>query len=132
MNGSKLQAVDFGREILKTLALVFVFDPHWNFRQRIENIEFGDNQSIQIVHPCAVTRRRNIEPTAAARTPCDGAVLPASLANLFALRTGGFGGERSTAHPCRVGLGHAHHRTDAGGAHRSEECRVGKECRSWW
>ena len=109
-----LQNFDFSGEVRERLAIDFVFDTDRDLLQVIENIELGDDQRAQAVHPRAVTRRWDIEPPAASRSPRHRAIFAAAFADFLSLGPRRFRGKGSAAHARRVGLGDADDRPQPG------------------
>ena len=52
--------------------------------QAIEDVELGDDEAIEAIDGSRVTQQWHVKPTAAARTPCDGAKFLAGLADELA------------------------------------------------
>src|SRR5208337_1166486 len=88
----------------KSLALVLVFQAHRNVGKAIEDVEFGDDEGVEMVYAGAIAGRRHIKPTAATRTPGDRAILSSALSNLFTLGTLGLGWKRAAPHARGIGF----------------------------
>ena len=103
-------------EMLDALAIEFVGNTHLDLVELIEHVELGDRQAIEAVHLHRITANHTVKPAATAAPARGGAVFTAPVAEVVVEAALQLGGEGALAHPGGVGLGHADHPVDQGGA----------------
>ena len=80
--------------------------------EAVEHVQLRQRERVETVDARAVAHRDGVVPAAAPRTPGDGAVLVAAVAQAVPHLAGQLGRQRSFADARRVGLDHAHHGAD--------------------
>ena len=106
-----------GREVFDPLAIEFVGHTHLDRIELIEHIELGDRQAVEAVHLHGVAADHAVEPATAPASAGGGAVFSAAVAKVVIETALQFGRKGTLAHPGGVGLRHADHPVDQGGAH---------------
>jgi hypothetical protein len=78
----------------------------------IKDVQFGNHQSRDPVHPCTLTQNNRVEPPASPGPPGSGSVFPSHFTDPFSHLIVQLGGKWTSSDPGGVGLGYTYDRVD--------------------
>src|SRR4029077_4758778 len=108
--------------------LVAIADTHLNFTLRIENVELGDNERSNSIDHNGIAQHGEVQPSAAARTARDRAILFTAIADFARVEIGHLRRKRTAAHTSRVSLGYASDSRNTGGRNTQTGTRAARSC----
>ena len=111
--GLDFHCVELEGYLIGEFAIDFVAGAHFDFIEVVHHVGFGDEEVGDAVEHAGIAQGGNVDPAAATRTTCGGAIFVTHFAEFVADFVEEFGGERTSADAGAIGLGDAHDATDA-------------------